>query len=412
MRMEAIPERKFYDFDGKTIKDPFKTLGDAGVNALRVQGRRGQCLGPTEFVNNGSTLGNELTFSLDWGCLDIQVKTAGRGIAQGMKVVLTINQGFDIPEGMESFTYEQMIGEVGKEAKRQLQPFLNANIVPDVILLENEGTDGFLFNEIVTGHIRGNDDGKAPKGQVDKERCGQIPTGNMNSYAQYAGYLKAEINACNEAIRSYGFSTATVRYGLHSHGQYVQWKEAVVHGPEQANQTELKDTSGKICSSAVIPQNILAQNVSQMLNILGFSAYPDPMTPTDINSKDSEQATLGRLSKTLTQLQGYAEAYGKYENGPFAGQYKLQSLGVEYATTYKYEQVKQEQELTSMMWELVNKFSNVLGMLWYEPWYCHGDWEGGDAGLCHKIDSDGISGEAPTDTLITWGKAAVSPWKK
>jgi len=412
IRMEAIPQRVFYDYDGKTVKDPIKTLADAGVNAIRVEATRGQCLGPTNFVNDGSTLGDELLFQLDWGCIDIQVKTAMRSVAQGMRVVLTINQGFDIPVGMESYTYKQMVDEVQKETKRQLQPFLDAKIVPDVILFENEGSDGFLFNETATGHIRGNNDGKVPVAQVDKEKCGTIPTGNMNSFPQYAGYLKAEVISCNDAITAAGFSTAAVRYGLHSHGQYVQWKEGVVHGPNAADQSNLIDTSGKSCSNAVIPQNLLSQNVSEILTIMGFSAYPDPMTPIDINSKQSERDTFNRTLTTLTQMMGYAEAYGKYESGPFAGEYKLQALGVEYGTSYTYDQIPQEQQETAMMWSLVKQFPNVLGMMWYEPWYCHADWEGGKAALCHNVGTGDISGQAATDTLKTWGSAAQSPWKK
>ena len=326
-----------------------------------------------------------------------------------MKVVLTINQGFDIPDGMENYSYEQMVGAVQDEAKRQLQPFLDAKIVPDVILFENEGSDGFLFNETATGHTRGSNDGKANADKVDKEMCGEIPTGNMNSFAQYSGYLKAEVIACNETITAAGFSPAKTRYGLHSHGQYVQWKEAVVHGPNPGNQTSLVDLNGNSCSNSVIPQNLLSQNVSEMLTILGFSAYPDPMTPTDINSEISESATLGRLNATLTQLQGYAEAYGKCTDGPFAGQYKLQGLGVEYATGYTYDQIPQEQDLTNMMWKAIKGFSDTfLGMLWYEPWYCYSDWEGGEGTLCYHI---GDNGEAPTNTMKIWGAAAVSPWK-
>lgn len=412
MRMEAIPSRVFYDYDGKTVKDPIKTLGDAGINALRIEGLRGQCLGPTQFVNNGSTMGDELTFRLDWGCLDIQVKTAQRGVAQGMRVVLTINQGFDIPEGMESYSYEQMVSEVQKEAKRQLQPFLDAKIVPDVILFENEGSDGFLFNETATGHTRGSDDGKVSKAQLDKEKCGLVPTGNIDSFPQYAGYLKAEVMACNDAISAAGLSSATIRYGLHSHGHYVQWKEAVFHGPNPGNQTELKDSSGNICSNSVIPAEILSANASELITIMGFSAYADPMTPVNIDSPSSQHDALNRTLTTLTQLMGYAEAYGKYESGPFAGEYKLQTLGVEYGTSYTNDQIAQEQQITTLMWSLVKQFPNMLGMLWYEPWYCHADWEGGKATLCHNIDTKEISGQAPTDTLKTWGAAALSPWKK
>lgn len=71
-RMEAIPGRIFYDFDGKTVKDPVKTFGDASLNAFRLEAFRGGCLGPTEFINNATTLSDELLFKLDWGCLDLR----------------------------------------------------------------------------------------------------------------------------------------------------------------------------------------------------------------------------------------------------------------------------------------------------------------------------------------------------
>ena len=409
MRMEAIPGRVFYDYDGVTVKDPIKTLADSGLNAIRVETSRDNGLGPTVFENNASTRGDELLFKLDWGGIDIAVKTAQRAAALGMRLQLTINQGFTIPKDLESLDYDGMVGAVQDEAKRQLQPFLDANIVPDIILFENEGSDGFLFTEESTGHIRGTHDGKASAAKVDQELCGKIPTGNMASYPQYAGYLKAEVIACNEAITASGFSAAKTRYGLHSHGQYVQWKEACVHGPNPLSQTQLKDSSGATCSDSVIPQNILSQNASEMLTIMGFSAYPDPMTPTDIDSESSMADTLTRLTKTLTQMQGYAEAYGKYTDGEWAGQWKLQGLGVEYGTSFTDDQIPQEQSLTELMWKTVKRFSVFMGILWYEPWYCYADWEGGKATLCHTLDGNA---EAPTDTMKTWGAAAVSPWKK
>ncbi|KAL2052319.1 hypothetical protein ABVK25_007478 [Lepraria finkii] len=235
-----------------------------------------------------------------------------------------------------------MEGVVQDETKHQLQPFLEAKIAPDIILFENEGSDGFLFNETATVHARSAEDSRADAANVDKELCGQIPTGNMASYPQYVGYLKAEVMACNEAITTAGFSPSIVRYGLNSRGQYVQWKEAVGHGPNQGSQTHLVNSAGATCSNSVIPQNLLSQSVSGMLTVMGFSAYSDSMTLIDINSASSQAATLDRLTATLKQMQGYSEAYGKYTSGLFAGLYKLQGLGVEYTISYTYDQVAQE----------------------------------------------------------------------
>ncbi|KAL8737145.1 MAG: hypothetical protein Q9181_001991, partial [Wetmoreana brouardii] len=414
-RMLALPGRTVYDFDGKTVKDPIQILADAGLNAFRVETWRGDCLGEKPFINNATVLGDERNFRLDFGCIGTKVKIAQQAVGLGMKMQLTINQGFNIPKGMEKYNYEKMIDEVQRETKRQLQPFLDARIVPDIILFENEGTDGFLFHEEATGHDRGVDDGKVSQDVVNQEKCGQIPTGKMNSYPQWAGYNKAEVTACNEAIQAAGFSTDAVRYGIHSHGQYVQWKESVVHGADRPSQTNLTKLDGTPCEGPnPIPANILAIDAAEVLTIAGFSAYPDPMRPADINSDSSIEATFDRLKKTLTQLQGYAEEYGKYTSGPFKGQYKLQGLGVEYATQFKYpDEIPQQQRHTEMMWAMVKQFSaTFIGMLWWEPWYCNNNWEGGQATLCHLIPGQGqMLGEAPTDTLKTWGSAAVSPWK-
>ncbi|KAL8634025.1 hypothetical protein Q9189_000271 [Teloschistes chrysophthalmus] len=420
-RMLALPGRTVYDFDGKTVKDPVQILADAGVNSFRVETSRGDCIEEKPFVNNASSVANEQNFKLDFGCIGTKVKLAKQAIGLGMKMQLTINQGLNIPDGMEKYTYEEMVEEVATEAKRQLQPFLDANILPDIILFENEGSDGFLFHEVATGHDRTSNDGKASEDVVNQERCGQIPAGKMNSYPQWAGYNKAEVKACNQAIQAAGFSTDAVRYGLHSHGQYVQWKEGVVHGPKRPSQTKLTKLDGSPCDGPnPIPSDILALDVAKMLTIAGFSAYPDPMRPADINSDASIELTLNRLNKTLTQLQGYAEEYGKYSNGPFAGEYKLQGLGVEYATRYHFasdpskSEIRQQQRHTEVMWALVkDKFSaTFLGMMWWEPWYCHNNWEGGDGTLCHLTFDGDKMGEVPTDTLKTWGAAAVSPWKE
>ena len=371
-RLEAIPGRKFYDFDGITEKDPVKILGDAGVNALRVVTDRSQCLGPTQFVNNASTHDFEMNYELEFGCIDTKVKLAQRGVAQGMRVVHTINQGRRIPRELEHLNYAQMIDNVQAEARRQLQPFLDANVLPDIILLENEGTDGFLFEEASTGHFRGIKDDKASTSQIDQELCGHVPTGNINSYPQYAGYLKAEIMACNAVISTAGYDTDTVRYGLHSHAQYVQWKEGIVRGPDGPSEQVLQDSENRVCPAKeaphVVPEDLLVQSVSQMLTIAGFSAYPDPQTPTNIDSDVARKATLDRLTNTLTQIQGYAEAIGTFDSGPFKGQYKLQSLGVEYATSFEEEEVPQEQALTELMWRTVKEFDSLLGIFWWEPW--------------------------------------------
>ncbi len=43
----------------------------------------------------------------------------------------------------------QMLSAIDTEVRRQIGPFLQAGIQPDIILLENEGTSGFLFNIVL-----------------------------------------------------------------------------------------------------------------------------------------------------------------------------------------------------------------------------------------------------------------------
>lgn len=38
-----------------------------------------------------------------------------------------------------------MLSAIDEEMRRQLAPFLQAGIVPDIVLLENEGTSGVLY---------------------------------------------------------------------------------------------------------------------------------------------------------------------------------------------------------------------------------------------------------------------------
>ena len=88
------------------------------------------------------------------------------------------------------------------------------------------------------------------------------------------------------------------------------------------------------------------------------------MTPRDINSNSSIDATLARLNTTLTKFQSYADAYAKHN-------ITLRGLGAEYATGYSYakHEITQQQRHTVRVWELVKGFSNLLGMMWWEPWY-------------------------------------------
>ncbi|KAI9718432.1 MAG: hypothetical protein M1812_004153 [Candelaria pacifica] len=412
-RMTQIEGRTIYDYDGKTVKDPYVILAESKFNAFRLETFPTYSVEeqPVDHTNEDS---KELNFQLDWGSLATQTKAARKIIDAGLKKFqLTINMGTKIPADWADYSYVQMIDAIKKETKRQLQPFLDAKILPDIILFENEGSWGMLYED-ADGHSRGNkDDGKSTD-QVNDELCGRRPTGTVGAYPQLAGYYKAEAQACTEAITAAGLDISKVRYGLHSHVQYIDFKQSAVYNTDDPDfEKTNKDTTGKSCDyKGIIPDDLLNASAADMLDIMGFSAYPDPMTPTDMKDDTSLYATFGRLNKTLELMNVVVERYGRYENGPFKGQYKKQALGVEYATNFGKtdDGVIARSRHTQMMWDIVKPQEFFLGMLWYEPWYCIGNWEGGDAALCDKSFENGGSQIWPVDTMKVWGARARSPW--
>jgi hypothetical protein len=398
LRQQAIPGRVFHDLDNNTTTDPIGALADLGFNAARVETQNGQCL-VTNGFNNANALSEELLFTLDWGCIDIQVNTAKQAAAKGMKIILTINMGVPIPTAWLQNSYSQMVDAITTETKRQLQPFLTAGVVPYIILLENEGSDGMLYTD-ASGHIRGN---------ADNELCGKVPTGNMNSYPQLAGYYKAEIAACKAAITAAGLDLSTVRFGLHSHAQYVDWKVGVVYGTQAGLETSLTTPDGTKCDfDGVIPDDLLNVKASDELDIIGFSSYPDPIAPTNPNDPASLSATLDRLTTTIGVLDPIIQRYGRATDGPFQGQWTKQAIGVEYATHFTPDQFAAQEQQTNMMFKLIKAKDWFLGMMWYEPWYCYSDWEGGYGALCTKWTVGSQTNVALDPVAKIWGQAAQS----
>jgi len=145
--------------------------------------------------------------------------------------VLTLNLGADIPTAWLNYNYQQMLTAIDGEIRNQLSLFLQAKLQPDIILLENEGTSGMLYNVVLNGkkRTRGAKDDMVDQAQLQKELCGQVPTGSFFSYPQMAGYIKQEIITARDAIRKAGMDPSLTRFGLHSHGQYMDWKNGMVY---------------------------------------------------------------------------------------------------------------------------------------------------------------------------------------
>ena len=125
LRAEAIPNRTFYAADEYTVQDPFDTMRDAGLNALRIETYWNTCSTSTVAFNNSrNVLDREMHSLLDAGCIDIAVMTAALGKERNMTIVLTINTGTEIPTQWQSYNYTQMLSAIDKEVRRQLTPFV------------------------------------------------------------------------------------------------------------------------------------------------------------------------------------------------------------------------------------------------------------------------------------------------
>ena len=77
----------------------------------------------------------------------------------------------------------QMLSAIDAEVRRQIQPFLTANIQPNIILLENEGSSGMLYEVTLPDgnvHSRGVSDSEVSQAQLQMEVCGQAPSGHID----------------------------------------------------------------------------------------------------------------------------------------------------------------------------------------------------------------------------------------
>lgn len=135
-RLMRLPKRKFTTYDHSVQIDPIEYMASQGMNAIRVSTRMGQSVGPTKKVNNdGDWHARELNFQLDLGGVDVQVDLAVQAKSLGMKVVHTITIGQEIPGHWEEYSYVEMLDALQGETQRQLKPFLDKGVQPDIILL-------------------------------------------------------------------------------------------------------------------------------------------------------------------------------------------------------------------------------------------------------------------------------------
>ena len=246
-------------------------------------------------------------------------------------------------------------------------------------------------------------------GQLRQELCGLLPTGHTNSFPQLAGYYKQEVLTCQDVIQKAGLQSKFTRFGLHSQQKYFEWKQNLVYNNYNFKYESMVNFSSTSCSlSGVIPSTILGLHVADMLDIMGFSLYPDTSAITVSNSMTASNASLSNLRRILSVTGSIVGQYGRYNSGPFLGQHQEQILVVEYASKFAYpDSMHMQQEHTRMLFKLLQSRPWVLGALWWEPTWTFNDFEGGFGSLYHKWKNGSHTNEAPTSTLAYWGKYAL-----
>jgi len=86
----------------------------------------------------------------------------------------------------------------------------------------------------------------------------------------------------------------------------------------------------------------LQERSDAVLDILGFSSYPEPMVAENLELSAEEylsDPTFDRLKSSLGVCSEIVGRYGRSEEGRFRGQWRKQVLAVEYATAFPAPQV-------------------------------------------------------------------------
>lgn len=219
--------------------------------------------------------------------------------------------------------------------------------------------------------FRGIKNDKVTPKVLKKELCGEIPHGNIASYPLLAGMYKHQILSTRKYLaESYRMDPVLTRFGLHSHGQYFIWKNGEVYrGDDNSRETRI-EIDGEVCTfEDVIPSHLCGLRACDLLDIMGFSGYPDPLKPKDL-SDEALTATFHRLKDSIGAMRPFVERYGRHESGPYSGQYRKQALIVEWASNFKYPQDSaRQQDHMKMFFDLVKREEWFLGALYWEPHY-------------------------------------------
>ncbi len=418
-RLEHIPGRTFQDFSAQPA-DVVKFFASNNFNAIRVNVTYHQPFGTTN-LDNSNLNSREANFLLDFGGVDLQVDMARRFKATGGKILLMMSLGQDgptnnlheyIPTAWLNYTYAQTCTAIDDAVRQMLDQFLNAGIQPDIILLENEGDSGMLFQTTNSlGQYVQRDDTTA-------DPMSATATGIYKIWPKCAGYYKQMILSMTNELQLKGFNPAATRFGLDSSWS-TDYTARFVFG-EVFNNAHADAESVYYDSNGVshgtltnVPAYLRAVNLRDLCTVFGMSCYPDePTNSTQANFI----AALQPVKDTYDNFALIIPGYGVFTNGPSAGQPKVQVIISEHTTPLDWQgnaayTLPLQQAYTAAFFGLLANYNFALGALWYEPTYANNNYYS-DGGALYAVGTYNNSLNlyptfTPTATITNWGQFAM-----
>jgi hypothetical protein len=414
-RLSKVPGRTYLDFQGRPVNLP-QFLRANGFNAVRLLVNIMQ---PdiTTGVDNKDIDHRESNYLLDWGGEDLQVAEARQARTLGQNIILTLQFGQEKPLGPDNWhefipdswlglNYGQTLVKIDKGIRKMLLPFLAAGIQPDILIIENESDSGMLFQTVDSNGKMVLRDDKTTNPMSD------AASGYFADWPKAAGYYKRAILSAKDAIRKAGMDPAYTRIAVH--GSTSPGHARFLFNNIFCNRQDAENVYyryGKpIGVVTAVPAALRKIHLRDLVDIMGFSCYPDP--PYN-GTKRAFDASLEQLTDDLAYYNSILPAYGKYNTGPYYGQPRKQSLVVEFGVPtnqhYGFD-VPRQQRFVTAFFNDISVYPWMLGAEWWEPGYGRNNWCNNQGSLYRttkwnsKLNDYAVL--APITTIKTWGSFA------
>ena len=395
--LERVPGRVWEDASGRPV-DPLALLRQSGVNAWRLFAAYRDPARITS-ADSRDVDQREANFALDFGDPADALALARRVHAADTHVLLTLQFGQDgpvdnwheyLPPSWVGLDYPQTLARLDVATRNLLRPYLLAGVQPAVIIVENEADSGMLFQTL-------GDDGKMKVRDTARDPNDNTAGGHYQNFPKYASYFKRVILSAKDELRRQGFDPAATRFALHTTTNPFHARstfDRVFKNRPDADRTHYDEKGKSIGPATVVPAELRDVNLADLIDIMGFSVYPDDVQGPAPADPAARQTLFKTLVGDLQHFDATMRAAGRYAAGPWRGQFRKQALVVEFATD--------DPALVDTLFETLSPYPWVAGALWWEPTYGHNNWYHGQGSLFRTTAFD--------RTTHTWARLKPVPW--